>query len=243
MKIQNRNTTSVTTEIQTLHFGKVDIQLTLSEVVFPPSEYTVKYIKYLNGVNSKSAIDVGTGSGVIGIYLSKQGANVSATDISNEAIEVAKGNAKLNKTKIRFIQGSFFPQSKKKYNTIVSNLPQEIVLSSKAANKQTKQTIDGGDNGNNIIIDFLRKAKSHMNKKSSLYIGIGTLSDYKETINFIAKHYLATVLGIENISCKDFVQNNIEAYKKLNERGKIKIFREDNIWKFEAYILKLKLIP
>lgn len=235
----NRNTTSVSTVIQSLQFGEVDIQLILTDAVFPPSEYTFKYLKYLEVVNSKSAIDVGTGSGVIAICLAKQGANVSATDISNEAIEVAKENAKLNKTKIRFIQGSFFPNIKKNYNTIVSNLPQEIILQS--TTQKDKQTVDGGDNGNNIVIEFLTKAKSHMNKKSSLYIGIGTLSDYRETINFIAKHYLATLLGIEKITCKEFVQNNIEAYKKLNEIGKIKIFCEDKIWKFEAYILKLKL--
>lgn len=70
--------------------------------------------------------DIGTGSGCIAITLKKYlpKAKVYASDISKEALAVAKRNAKKYKVKIFFKQGNLLtPLQKIKFNIIIANLP------------------------------------------------------------------------------------------------------------------------
>ena len=70
-------------------------------------------------------VDVGTGSGILAIYLKEYfpHAKVIATDISKDAIEVAKENAKLHKVDIDFRVGNMLDEVKEKIDVIISNPP------------------------------------------------------------------------------------------------------------------------
>ena len=80
-------------------------------------------------------LDIGTGSGCIPVSLKVNlpQANVSAIDISEKALEVAKRNAAINKVDINFIQANILEvedlfQFPSPYNIIVSNPPYVRVL-------------------------------------------------------------------------------------------------------------------
>lgn len=70
-------------------------------------------------------LDLGTGSGCIPITLKKElpNANVSAIDISLDALEVAKENATINKVDINFIHSDMFDNATGRYDVIISNPP------------------------------------------------------------------------------------------------------------------------
>ena len=74
-------------------------------------------------------LDIGTGSGCIPISLKKNllGVEVSALDISPEALQTAKENAGLNKVEVHFIQDDILnPKSEilnSKFEIIISNPP------------------------------------------------------------------------------------------------------------------------
>lgn len=97
----------------------------------PETEELVEWI--LDDLSSNSIqesvdiLDIGTGSGCIPISIGKNNAsaNISAIDISSEALEVAKRNSALNEVSINFIQTDILRtnQLPKKYNIIVSNPP------------------------------------------------------------------------------------------------------------------------
>lgn len=70
--------------------------------------------------------DIGTGSGCVAIALSKRlpKCDISATDISAKAIEIAKKNNRLNKTKVKFYVGNLLtPIKNKQFDIIAANLP------------------------------------------------------------------------------------------------------------------------
>jgi release factor glutamine methyltransferase len=77
-----------------------------------------------------NVLDIGTGTGCISITLKTNlpQANVSAIDVSEKALEVAKRNAELNKVEVNFIQANILEvedlsQLPSSYNIIVSNPP------------------------------------------------------------------------------------------------------------------------
>lgn len=87
-------------------------------------EHLLFYLRRYNYDNPK-ILEIGTGSGCISIALAKNlECQIDAIDISKEAIEVAKNNAKKNNTEINFICEDVKDyKTRSKYNVLVSNPP------------------------------------------------------------------------------------------------------------------------
>lgn len=73
--------------------------------------------------NPKTALDLGTGTGFIAIYLASKGIKCSASDISDEAVELAKKNILKNALKIDCIKSDLFESISGKFDLIVFNTP------------------------------------------------------------------------------------------------------------------------
>lgn len=86
-------------------------------------EKTSNYIKNLFNKKVK-ILDIGTGSGCIAITLKKMiDCNMTACDISKEALEIAQENALNNKVDIEFINSDIFSNINDKFDVIISNPP------------------------------------------------------------------------------------------------------------------------
>ena len=87
-------------------------------------EKTVNYIKKYLSPNI-DILDIGTGSGCIPITLKKllPNSNITGSDISKEALEVATSNAFDNNTQVTFIESDVFTNITSKYDCIISNPP------------------------------------------------------------------------------------------------------------------------
>jgi len=84
---------------------------------------TIKKVKKYFKDKTK-VLDLGTGSGCIAITLKKElDSSVTALDISDAALEVAKHNAKLNDTSLSFIKADMTTYHDDKYDVIISNPP------------------------------------------------------------------------------------------------------------------------
>ena len=94
----------------------------------PETELVVEEtLKYLQNDKSKKILDIGTGSGCIVVSLVKERPKCTATaiDISINAINVAKTNAKLHQleNKINFINIDIDKYNSYNYDLIISNPP------------------------------------------------------------------------------------------------------------------------
>ena len=73
-----------------------------------------------------SILDIGTGSGCIAVSLAKNlpGANVTAMDISEKALQVARTNSQINNVQVNFLKKDILgSEISEKFDIIVSNPP------------------------------------------------------------------------------------------------------------------------
>lgn len=87
-------------------------------------EKTIKYSEKLFANKNVKVLDLGTGSGSIAISMAKNiNSDVTAVDISQEALGVAKNNAILNNVEINFINSDMLDKVEGKFDVIISNPP------------------------------------------------------------------------------------------------------------------------
>ena len=118
----------------------MDLEFKLNSSVLIPRPETEELVRLMlkEDLDGKEILDIGTGSGCIAVSLAKNlpNAKVTALDISIDALEVARENAKLNNVSIEFINADIFEfQTNKKYDIIVSN-PPYVLESEKVLMKQ-----------------------------------------------------------------------------------------------------------
>ncbi len=149
-----------------------------------------KYIKE----NSK-VLDLCTGSGAIAIAVSKEcKIKVTASDISDKALTLAKENANLNNADVEFIESDLFDNIEEKFDVILSNPPYIKKDDIEGLEKEVKDfephlALDGGIDGLDFYKKIILKAKEHLNIEGVLLLecGIGQaeqivqmLDGYKE---------------------------------------------------------------
>ena len=90
-----------------------------------PRPETEEIVDWALKESFESALDIGTGSGCIAIALAKySNANISAIDISEDALKTAEENASLNNVKVAFSQKDIFKiKTLDKVDLIISNPP------------------------------------------------------------------------------------------------------------------------
>jgi len=95
----------------------------------PETEELVERIIRDTSISGPVILDAGTGSGCIAISLKKQlpEAEVTGTDISDKALDIARFNARINQVQVNFFQQDLFdlpaPESSSLLDILVSNPP------------------------------------------------------------------------------------------------------------------------
>ena len=154
-------------------------------------EKTINYIKNYFGSIHVKVIDLGTGSGAIAIALKKNlNCSVTAVDISNDALDVARENACLNAADITFYEGDMLENITDKYDVIISNPPyisyyekiEDIVK-----NNEPSIALFADNNGLMFYEKILSKASKNLNKKAIIAFEIGR--NQGEAVKKIAKKY------------------------------------------------------
>ena len=149
-------------------------------------------LNYLTNINL-NVIDLGTGSGCIPITLKKKlpNINIDAVDISNDALELAKENAKLNNVDIAFYQRDMLNPLNKKYDCIISNppyLPHGGEVMDIVKNNEPHLALFADDNGYCFYEGILKNYKKHLNNKYVILFEMGY--NQGEKIKKLALEYL-----------------------------------------------------
>lgn len=150
-------------------------------VLIPRSD-TETLVEYIidNAVDSPKILDIGTGSGCIAISLAHYIPNstVFAMDISEDALKVAKKNAKKNNTNIMFIHHDIMQPTNGSYDIIVSNPPYietDIIptLDTNVRDYEPHTALDGGKDGLRFYKRIINLSKNLLTKNGMLCFEVG----------------------------------------------------------------------
>jgi release factor glutamine methyltransferase len=140
-------------------------------------------------------VDIGTGSGCIAIALKKElDCEVTAVDISKEALKVAYDNAKLNKVDITFLRGNILKPLNDKYDVIISNPPYiryDEEIQDLVKNNEPHLALYADNNGLYFYEEILKGCSNYLKDKYLIALEIGE-SQAKEIIE-IAYKYLDNI--------------------------------------------------
>ena len=147
----------------------------------PETEQLVEIVTQhlASGPENIRILDVGTGSGVIAITLALEFpcAEVWATDLSVEALSLARENATRHSAKVNFHQANLFPAQAGSFECIVANLP--YILSADVASLQREvqhdppAALDGGPDGLSHIRKLIAWAPEHLTPSGLLALELG----------------------------------------------------------------------
>ena len=167
-------------------------------------ELIYKVIEYVkaNNKNNLKILDLCTGSGIIAITLKKELdeilIDVVASDISEEAIEVAKENAQYHDADVRFIQSDIFNNIDDKFDIIVSNPPyidrkDEVTMQDNVLKYDPHLALFAEEEGMYFYRKIIEQAKDYLKENGVMFFEIGY--DQKDKIIKLSKKngYLAQV--------------------------------------------------
>lgn len=158
--------------------------------------------------NTDKVLDLCTGSGAIALVINKKsGASVTATDISEAALEVAKENFKQFDAAVETRLIDLYGDLSEKFDIIVSNPPyiktEEIdTLDKEVKDYEPRVALDGGEDG----LDFYRRicegAKQRLNEHGKLFLeaGYGEAEEIKKMLeNDFNVEIIKDISGIDRI--------------------------------------------
>jgi release factor glutamine methyltransferase len=175
----------------------------------PETEELVEWIvtDFKQGKNSKpiNIIDIGTGSGCIPIALKKElsNSNITAIDVSEKALLVAKKNAENLNATIHFLQIDFLDKNGWKrlqlYDTIVSNPPyipinEKEILSKNVTDFEPGIALFVENNDPYIFYKKIAEfAKTHLKESGKIYVEVH--EEYAKDVKTIFENagYLAEI--------------------------------------------------
>jgi len=158
--------------------------LTDNRALIPRPETELLVEEALKFIDNRElhVLDLCTGSGCIAVAIKKLApkAIVTAVDISNEALELAKTNAKSHGLNVEFIQSDLFGAFEESniFDIIISNPPyiptSEIaMLETTVRDYEPHLALDGGTDGLDIYRRLIPESFSFLRPQGVLFLEIG----------------------------------------------------------------------
>ncbi len=169
---------------------KIDtsLKITTHQDVYAPAEDTYFLIKCITVETHETALDMGTGTGIIALHMARQGARVTAADKILAAVETTRENARLNKEHLQAIQSDLFSDVPGRYEVITFNPPYL------PPGFPRDDAWDGGREGIEVTWRFLTDAHQHLTPGGRMYLLASTLGNITKLLTHFQHHYQFRVI-------------------------------------------------
>jgi len=122
-------------------------------------------------VEGKEVLDMGTGSGILGLFCAMRGARVTLTDVDETAIQHSLKAANVLGLTLETRLSDLFTNVNGRFDLVLFNPP---YLPSRAVEDRT---IDGGSMGRAMTERFLQELPNHLKKDGAAFLLVSSLND------------------------------------------------------------------
>jgi len=164
-------------------------------------------------------LDLGCGCGIIGIALMKSIPNIEmyCSDFDTNSVKNTKKNFIQNKLKADIREGNLFdPWLNRKFDYIINDVSGiSSVIAKNSPWFGEEIPCDSGEDGSNLTISIIKKAKDYLTEKGSMQIPLISLSNVEKIVNVAKKNFS----NVKIVKSKDwFLPKEMEGLKdKMNE--------------------------
>lgn len=149
------------------------IKIRCGDGVYEPAEDSRLVIEALSVSPGDAVLEIGCGTGMIGLHCAKAGAKVIASDISADAVKCALANASINELEMQVRRGDLLEGIDGKFDLIIFNPP----YLPKGPADDDRWT--GGGSGLETSLRFLDQCKGRLAEGGRVIIVSSSLSGLK----------------------------------------------------------------
>ena len=144
-----------------------------SEGVYAPSDDTFLMIDALSTVSlrDKEVLDLGTGSGVLGLLCAQRGAHVTVADIEDSVLGTLRIAARRLNLSIAAVRSDIFSGVAARFDVVLFNPPYL------PSDEIQDPAVDGGNRGRRLIDRFLGDLPLHLKKGGVALLLVSSLND------------------------------------------------------------------
>ena len=172
----------------------VDVKITNFEGVYEPAEDSYLFVNRIPEIKG-SVLEIGCGTGIIGISLAIRGCEVTAIDLNPNAVEATRFNSKINNVQLEILEGNMFsPIKNRTFDSIVCNPPYLPPLDEPYNDPRLALAVEGGPTGSEFTLELLKHAVNYLNPNGSVYLLLSSKMkkldlDWNKEILYEEKHF------------------------------------------------------
>jgi len=140
---------------------------------YAPNDDSFLIIDVLSNLllHDKKVLDIGTGSGILGLFCAQNGAHVTVTDVDDTILENVSAAASELGLEIKTIKSNMFLKIDGQYDLVLFNPPYL------PSTRIEDSTIDGGVHGRRFIDQFFEGLATHLKHDGLALLLVSSLND------------------------------------------------------------------
>jgi len=206
-----------------------NFKLKIPSQVFNPTLDSFLLAGHVKIKSEDRVLDMGCGSGFVGIVAAKLGAGeVTASDINPHAVACARANARLNGVEKKFhaVQSDLFQKiPKQKFDVIVFNPPfssSYFLTEARGAKKDKWYVVarDGGVSGNEVLFRFLSGVGRFCHRETEIYTIVSEMQNKSAALERCRRGFAVKILDAAKL-----VNSGVQFESANKNLSKIRLLR------------------
>jgi release factor glutamine methyltransferase len=171
-------------------------------VLRPPSDSALLgavLARHAGDLAGRTAVDLCSGTGILGLTAARLGARATAVEISRRAVACARLNARLNRLALEVLRGDLFePLRGRRFDLIVSN-PPYIPAPPGNTPRGPVRAWDAGPDGRVFIDRICDGAAEHLRPGGRVLLVQSSLARPEQTMRRLAERGVAPAIVAEHV--------------------------------------------
>jgi release factor glutamine methyltransferase len=175
--------------IKRAFFG--DYVFSVDENVYEPAEDSFFFAENLDVKVGERVLDMGTGSGILGVIATGKASEVVAVDVNPCAVRCAKANAMVNnaRSKMAFVESDLFASlnEETRFDVILFNAPY-LPIEDETDGSLVSVAWNGGETGRNVIDRFIGEVSDYLSPDGRVFLMQSNLAGVDDTVEKFTLH-------------------------------------------------------